>query len=160
MCKLVALLQGADAQSERNFTVGLWRNVKNLFSTPPPAPKTPLEPMTPEPDPEELAVPEMTPQQVQTALAGAQPPLLLDVREQYEWDQVHIPSARHVPMNRVPEQLATLPQDQPVVVFCAHGGRSFGVAHYLREQGYAAYNMTGGITQWHIAGLPVEVRQR
>lgn len=140
--------------------MGLWQNVKNLFSKPEPARQAPLEPLTPEPDPDELVVPELTPLEVQTALAGAQPPLLLDVREQYEWNQVHIDSARHVPMNRVPAAVASLPKEQPIVVFCAHGGRSFGVAHYLREQGFDAYNMTGGITQWHIAGLPVEVRRR
>jgi rhodanese-related sulfurtransferase len=139
--------------------VDLWQSVKNLFSKPAPVAK-PLEPMTPEPDPDELVVPEMTPAQVQQALAGDQPPLLLDVREQYEWNQVHIADARHVPMNRVPDQLVDFPKDRPIVVFCAHGSRSFGVAHYLREQGYDAYNMTGGITQWHIAGGPVEVRRR
>jgi rhodanese-related sulfurtransferase len=131
-----------------------------MFSKPPAAPAKPLAPMTPEPDPEELVVPEMTPAQVQAALEGPQPPLLLDVREQYEWNQVHIVEARHIPMNRVPDSLADLPKTQPIVVFCAHGGRSFGVAHFLREQGYDATNMTGGITQWHIAGLPVEVRRR
>lgn len=137
----------------------LWQSVKNIFSKPAPVDK-PLAPMTPEPDPDELAVPEMTPAQVQQALAGDQPPLLLDVREQYEWNQVHIVDARHIPMNRVPDQVTEFPKDRPIVVFCAHGSRSFGVTHFLREQGYDAYNMTGGITQWHIAGGPVEVRRR
>lgn len=139
--------------------MGLWQSVRNLFSKPAPAHK-PLTPMTPEPDPDELVVPEMTAAQVQQALVGDHPPLLLDVREQYEWNQVHIVDARHVPMNRVPDQLTEFPKDRPIVVFCAHGSRSFGVAHFLREQGYDAYNMTGGITQWHIAGGPVEVRRR
>ena len=137
----------------------MWQSVKNMFSKPPSNDK-PLAPMTPEPNPDELVVPEMTPAQVQASLAGDQPIVLLDVREQYEWNQVHITDARHIPMNRVPDQLADLPKDRPIAVFCAHGGRSFGVAHFLREQGYDAYNMTGGITQWHIAGGPVEVRRR
>ena len=137
----------------------MWQSVKNMFSKPPSTDK-PLAPMTPEPNPDELVVPEMTPAQVQALLAGDQPIVLLDVREQYEWNQVHITDARHIPMNRVPDQLADLPKDRPIAVFCAHGGRSFGVAHFLREQGYDAYNMTGGITQWHIAGGPVEVRRR
>jgi rhodanese-related sulfurtransferase len=139
--------------------VGLWQSVKNMFSKPGQVQK-PLQPIAPEPDPDELAVPEMTPEQVQQAMASTKSPLLLDVREQYEWNQVHIIEARHMPMNRVPDQLADLPTDRAIVVFCAHGSRSFGVAHFLREQGYDAYNMTGGITQWHIAGGPVEVRRR
>jgi rhodanese-related sulfurtransferase len=145
--------------------VELWQSVKKMFTNTQPAakpqaPAQPLAPMTPEPDPEEIVVPEMTAAEVQAALAGVQPPLLLDVREQYEWNQVHIAAARHMPMNQVPNHVGELPKDRPVVVFCAHGGRSFGVAHFLREQGYDARNMTGGITQWHIAGLPVEVRRR
>jgi rhodanese-related sulfurtransferase len=136
----------------------MWQSVKNMFSKPPSADK-PLAPMIPEPDPDELVVPEMTPAQVQAALAGDQRLVLLDVREQYEWNQVHIADAQHIPMNRVPDQLVDFPKDRPIIVFCAHGVRSFGVAHFLREQGYDAYNMTGGITQWHIAGGPVEVQR-
>jgi rhodanese-related sulfurtransferase len=139
--------------------VELWQSLKNIFLKPEPA-KKPLSPMTPEPDPDELVVPEMAPAEVRQALAGDHPPLLLDVREQYEWNQVHITDARHIPMDRLPNQKGELPHDRPIVVFCAHGSRSFGVAHYLREQGFDAYNMTGGITQWHIAGGPVEVRRR
>lgn len=139
--------------------MGIWHSVKSLFSKPAPVQQPPQQ-ITPEPDPDELVVPEMTPAQVQQALSGAEPPLLLDVREQYEWNQVHISEARHIPMSRVPDQLADLPKDRPIIVFCAHGSRSFGVAHFLCEQGYDAYNMAGGITQWQIAGGPVEVRRR
>ena len=137
----------------------LWQSVKHIFSKPAP-PNKPIEPVTPEPDPDELVVPEMSPTQVQEGLAAGRPLGLLDVREQYEWNQVHIIDAQHIPMNRVPDQLADIPKDRPIVVFCAHGSRSFGVTHFLRERGYDAYNMTGGITQWHIAGGPVEVRRR
>ncbi len=147
--------------------MGLWQSVKGMFSKSgagqqpgQQSGQKPLQPITPEADPDELVVPEMTPAQVQQALDGAQPPLLLDVREQYEWNQVHITEARHIPMNRVPAQVVDLPKDRSIVVFCAHGGRSLGVAHFLREHGYDAYNMTGGITQWHIAGGQVEVRRR
>ena len=152
-------LENVDTIAEMRYLVGIWQTFKNKFSKPAPGPK-PLQPMTPEPDPDELVVPEMTPAEVQQALAGDHPPLLLDVREQYEWNQVHITDARHMPMNSVPDRQGELPHDRPIVVFCAHGSRSFGVAHYLREQGFDAYNMTGGITQWHIAGGPVEVRRR
>jgi len=130
--------------------------VKQLFAKPAPA-QRPIAPLTPEPEPDAIHVPEMTPADVRAALQSQQPPLLLDVREPYEWRQVRIPDARHIPMNSVPNHLAELPTTQPIVVFCAHGSRSFGVTYYLREQGFDAYNLTGGITQWHIQGGEVEV---
>ena len=108
-------------------------------------------------EPEELAPPpELEPAQVQAALAGAQPPLLLDVREQYEWDQVRIPAALHIPMSEVPDRLGELPRRQAIVVFCAHGSRSFDVAYYLLEQGLDAASLRGGITKWYVQGGTVE----
>lgn len=112
----------------------------------PPVTARPLPP--PEPEPEEITVPEVTVADLQQALTGDQPPLVLDVREPYEWRQVHMPTALHIPMNEVPTRLAELPQDRAVVVLCAHGGRSYGVAGYLIEQGYQASSLAGGITQW------------
>jgi rhodanese-related sulfurtransferase len=138
-------------------SMDLFDAVKNLFAKPEPVRK-PLAPITPEPDPEEIKVPELTVANLRMAMASDQPPLLLDVRERYEWDQVRIADALHIPMNRMPDRLADLPRDRTIVVFCAHGSRSFGVTHFLREQGFDAYNLAGGITQWHIQGGPVEVR--
>ncbi len=126
--------------------MGLFDKVKQLLGGQP-QPVRPAPTMAPEP--EEIPVPELTVAELRAALAGAAPPLILDVREQYEWNQVHIDAALHIPMNNVPARLADLPQDRPIAVLCAHGSRSYGVAHYLREQGFDAWNVTGGITQWY-----------
>ena len=134
-------------------------SIKQLFAKSTPAPR-PMTTLAREPEADELHVPEMSPAAARTALHGECPPLLFDVREPYEWRQVRIPHARHMPMNSVPAHLAELPTDQPIIVYCAHGSRSFGVAYYLREQGFDAYNLTGGITQWHIQGGDVEVKTR
>ena len=132
------------------------QSIKQHFSKTAPNPsRRPVLP--PDPEPEELTVPEVTVATLQSELAGAQPPLLLDVREPYEWNQVRMPGALHIPMNSVPSRLAELPQDKPIVVFCAHGSRSYGVAHYLLENGYTARNLSGGITVWHQQGGAVEV---
>lgn len=150
----------------------LWQSIKDLF-TPPPAgpqvrshsasntapntaPNTDLD-VGPQPEPENAPVPELEPAQVQKALAGALPPLLLDVREGYEWREVRIPAALHIPMNSVPDRLDELPRSRAIVVVCAHGSRSYGVAHYLREQGFDAASLQGGITRWRIEGGPVNV---
>ena len=112
----------------------------------PPAPVRPLPPL--EPEPEEITVPEVTVADLQAALVRAHPPLVLDVREPWEWRQVHMGNALHIPMNDVPTHLTELPNEQEIVVICAHGSRSYGVAGYLIEQGYRASSLSGGITQW------------
>jgi rhodanese-related sulfurtransferase len=97
------------------------------------------------------------------ALAAGDSLLVLDVREHYEWAQVHLPfegadalPVRHIPMNSVPDQLHDLPADRTIVVMCAHGNRSYGVTHWLNEQGLHASNLTGGITRWAQMGGPTE----
>jgi len=133
-----------------------WLNLlKNFLRRPAPV-QPPIALPSSEPDPEEIVVPELTSREVQERLQTEQPPLLLDVREPYEWRQVRIPGALHIPMNSVPARLNELPKERPIVVFCAHGMRSFGVTHFLRQQGWEAFNLAGGITQWHIQGGEVE----
>jgi rhodanese-related sulfurtransferase len=137
--------------------VGILETLKRIFGTSAPLPQ-PIAPLTPELEPDEIHVPEMSTASVRAALQSDNPPLLLDVREPYEWRQVRIADATHIPMNSVPDRLAELPHDRQIVVLCAHGSRSFGVAYFLREKGFDAYNLPGGITQWHIQGGDVEVR--
>lgn len=117
----------------------------------PPAQPTPPRVIPHENEPE-IVVPELTPAQLTAALASDAPPLLLDVREMYEWRQVRMPAAYHIPMNDIPTRLAEVPQAQPLVVFCAHGSRSYSVAAWLIEQGYTASNLEGGITLWAARG--------
>lgn len=109
-----------------------------------------------EEEPEEIAVEEIDVEALAAALTHAGAPLVLDVREPYEWRQVRMPGALHIPMNTVPEQLDRLPKDRPIVVVCAHGNRSYGVAAWLVEHGYRAANLRGGITEWARRGGPVE----
>ncbi len=86
--------------------------------------------------------------------------VLLDVREDDEWAAGHIAGAMHVPMMRVPQQLqfdaGPLTPDAPIVVVCKVGARSAQVTAWLRQQGYAATNLTGGMLAWAAAGRPLE----
>ena len=78
--------------------------------------------------------------------AGA---LLLDVREDDEVAICRIEGSRHIPMERIPESLGTLPRDRPVLVLCHHGSRSRQVTRYLRANGFGqASNIAGGIDAW------------
>ncbi len=84
---------------------------------------------------------------------GAFKPLLLDVREPWEFAlaAINIPGleTRTMPMGNVPAQLNQLDPTQPVVCICHHGMRSAQVVAFLERQGFeAAYNLAGGIDAW------------
>lgn len=82
---------------------------------------------------------------------------VLDVREQYEYDEGHIPGVTLIPMGEIPNRLSEIPTDQQVIVTCRSGNRSGQVTDFLREQGFTnVHNMEGGIVAWSAAGLPVE----
>ncbi len=99
-------------------------------------------------------------QSVKALLDAETLPLLLDCREQEEYDLVRIQGTRHIPMNEIPSRIAELGefQSQQIVVHCHLGGRSLQVVQWLRSQGFDhAQNMTGGIDAWSIEiepGLP------
>ena len=84
--------------------------------------------------------------------AGA---LLLDVREPDEWCTEHAPTAMLLPVGRVRAREHELPRDRRVVVVCRSGGRSAAVTASLREAGFDAVNLAGGMCAWAAAGLPV-----
>ena len=84
--------------------------------------------------------------------AGA---LLLDVREPGEWQDGHVAQAWLLPMGQVARHRSDLPQDRRIVVVCRSGGRSAAVAEALRAWGLDAVNLSGGMTAWAVAGLPV-----
>ena len=83
--------------------------------------------------------------------------IVLDVREQWEYDEGHIPGVTLIPMGEVANRLSEIPTDKEVIVTCRSGNRSSQVTEFLREQGYDnVHNMAGGILAWQEAGLPVE----
>jgi rhodanese-related sulfurtransferase len=76
-------------------------------------------------------------------------PLLLDVREPWEFETCHLEGARLMPMNTVPGRQQELDPEQPVVCICHHGARSMQVAAFLERQGFQnVTNLTGGIHAW------------
>lgn len=105
------------------------------------------------PDP---SVPAVDPVAASQLVAGGA--LLVDVREQNEWDQVHIPDAELKPMSQLQAWYQDLPRDRPVVVYCRTGIRSQDVVKALTGQaGFSnAVNMLGGIVEWYNQELPVE----
>jgi rhodanese-related sulfurtransferase len=81
--------------------------------------------------------------------------VLLDVREQDEWDAGHAPQAVHIPLGDLPERVGELPEGDRVVVVCRSGARSARATAWLVQGGYDAVNLDGGMLDWERAGLPV-----
>ncbi|MBI2461405.1 MAG: MBL fold metallo-hydrolase [Candidatus Rokubacteria bacterium] len=83
--------------------------------------------------------------------------LVVDVREPFEWEDGHIPGARHIPMGQIPARHGELPRDRPLALICRGGPRSGTSASLLLRQGFGrVMNVWGGMTHWEQAGFPVE----
>ena len=76
-------------------------------------------------------------------------PVLLDVREPWEWQTARIEGAQHIPMREVPARVGEIDRDREVVAICHHGGRSQQVAMFLEKNGFAkVHNLQGGVDAW------------
>ena len=77
------------------------------------------------------------------------PPLLLDVREAWEFQTCSIAGSRLLPMGEVAARKDELDAQAEVVVICHHGGRSMQVAMFLESSGFAkVHNLAGGVDAW------------
>ena len=85
--------------------------------------------------------------------------VLLDVREDDEWEAGHADGAHHVPMDQVPARLdevaALADGGRELVVVCRSGGRSARVVAWLTQNGVDAINLDGGMGAWQSAGRPL-----
>jgi len=82
---------------------------------------------------------------------------VLDVRDEYEWDEKHIPGAVHRYVGHLEEELPQLAKDSEIVVHCNVGHRSGVAASILKRNGFTRiHNMLGGLTAWEKLGLPLE----
>jgi rhodanese-related sulfurtransferase len=76
-------------------------------------------------------------------------PLLLDVREPWEFQVCHIDGSVSMPMNTVPERLSELDAVRPIVCICHHGVRSMDVGLFLERNGFSrVINLSGGVHAW------------
>jgi rhodanese-related sulfurtransferase len=83
--------------------------------------------------------------------------LLVDVREQHEFDDVRIPGSILMPLSTFQQHFEELPKDKEIVMQCRSGARSGQTTEFLLANGYKdVVNMSGGILAWNEAGLPIE----
>jgi rhodanese-related sulfurtransferase len=80
---------------------------------------------------------------------------LVDVREDYERRAGHIEGSRHIELNQLTAQAATLAPDRPVVFYCRVGARSLMAAQAFRASGFQAHSMNGGLVRWAQEGRPL-----
>ena len=90
----------------------------------------------------------------QTAFQRRDEVVFVDVREPYEWDAGHIDGSLHIPIMQIQERTDEVPSDRTIVVVCQIGQRSDLVARFLRDNGYEAHNLEGGMSVWQAQGLP------
>ncbi|MGC9469687.1 MAG: rhodanese-like domain-containing protein [Anaerolineae bacterium] len=100
--------------------------------------------------------PEVDPDTVAT-LSAEGAIAVLDVREEWEFAEGHIPGATLVPLGSLRQRTSEIPTDIPVVLVCRSGNRSGQAYRYLLEQGFSnVHNMTGGMIAWQARGHEVE----
>ncbi len=83
-------------------------------------------------------------------------PQIVDVRTPAEFASGHVRSARNVPVTALPARLASLRLDpaRPVVAVCLTAHRSIPAVRLLRERGFDALQLSGGMMAWRARGLP------
>ena len=85
--------------------------------------------------------------------------LLLDVREDHEFEKDHAKGARHLGKGIIERDVETLisNKEEAIVLYCGGGYRSVLAADALQQMGYTnVVSMDGGIKAWREAGYPIE----
>ena len=92
---------------------------------------------------------EIVPAELASLLRGAEPPVLVDVRERWEFEVAHISGSRLIPMGTLPRHTDELDPETRIVTICHVGIRSLNSALFLRSAGFArAQSLSGGIDLW------------
>jgi len=106
-------------------------------------------------------VTEVDPKEVHSLVESPNGVVIVDVREQHEFEESHLPGAKHVPRGHLESRIEGAAKDRSgrVVLYCASGNRSALAAHTLQQElGYEhVESMIGGITLWKDRGYEVEV---
>jgi rhodanese-related sulfurtransferase len=96
-----------------------------------------------------------TPQEV-SQLLGDERVQLIDVRQRHEHEAGRIAGGRLIELDRLSAEAESIDRSRPVVFYCRSGGRSAMATEAFAQAGFDAHNMTGGLLEWHAAGLPIE----
>ena len=100
--------------------------------------------------------PEMTGAELRDRLERGDDVQLVDVRADHEWDAGRIGGATHIELNEVADRAEELDRSRPVVLYCRGGTRSEMARDALRDAGFDAHKLTGGIVDWADEDAPLE----
>ena len=99
--------------------------------------------------------PEITVDELDALLGGGA--AVVDVREDWEFREGHVPGAIPVPLGRLAHEVSTLPRDRRVLVICRSGHRSLAATDFLLARGFdGAASVAGGTLEWARTGRPLE----
>lgn len=82
--------------------------------------------------------------------------VVVDVREQEEYERAHVPGVRLIPLSQLEQRWEEIPSDGRVYVVCQAGVRSLAAATALRQAGLDAVSVSGGTGKWQEEGRPIE----
>ena len=92
---------------------------------------------------------QITPNELAQELESGNLPVLLDVREQWEFNHCRIAGSQLMPMQSVPLRLGEIDPGKRIVCICHHGARSMQVGLFLESKGFAnVVNLSGGVAAW------------
>jgi rhodanese-related sulfurtransferase len=98
-----------------------------------------------------MSVIQISAKDLQVKLTGNNPPVLLDVREQNEFEFANIKGSLHIPLNQIAQRITEIHTEQGCVVICHHGMRSQQATNFLVHSGLSnIYNLSGGIDAWSV----------
>lgn len=92
-----------------------------------------------------------------TASEKGEKPVLVDVREPWEYKSGHARGAKNIPLSQLRRKINEFPRDREVLLICQSGHRSMQAARFLQQQGVEnVVNVTGGTSLWRVHNLPME----
>ena len=92
---------------------------------------------------------EISPELVNEMIEAGEPLILLDIRDDWEWEKAHLETALHIPLAELKDRVGELDLNQEIIVYCHLGERSVDACLLLWEQGFRKVrNLTGGIEAW------------
>lgn len=98
---------------------------------------------------------DVTVEQAHELIEGDGPLVVLDVRNDWEFDDGHLGGALNIPVDDLEGRLGELDKEDEMLVYCRMGNRSTRAAQILRENGFEKiYHMVDGIEGWKAAGYP------
>lgn len=98
-----------------------------------------------------MSVIQVSAKELQKKITEGVKPVLLDVREQNEFDFAHIAGSQLIPLNQIPQRMNEIDTNVDCVVICHHGMRSQQAAAFLVHSGFSnIYNLSGGIDAWSV----------